>query len=71
MVEAIVARGGREGLNEALHAAVARRDRRMVEWLLTHGGTDVNVPNYEGKTPRQVAQERGYEEITNLLTVRA
>ena len=39
----------------------------MVKWLLAHGATDVNVPNYEGKTPLKVAVERDNQEIAEVL----
>jgi ankyrin repeat protein len=59
--------GGGEGINTALHGAVNFGHIEMVRWLLEHGVTNVNAPNYEQKTPLSVATELGYTEIANLL----
>jgi ankyrin repeat protein len=59
--------GGGEGMEFALHAAVLSGKPEMVIWLLANGARDVNVPNYEGKTPLTVALERGYFDIADIL----
>lgn len=61
------AAGTREEINSALHAAVGFGHLEMVEWLLAHGVTDINVPSFDQKTPLAVATENGYEEIANIL----
>ena len=38
----------------------------MAEWLLARGA-NVDVLNFEGKTPLRVATERGYTDIADLL----
>ncbi len=67
ITEMLLARGGGEGIDVALHGAINFGHTEMVAWLLTHGVTNPNVPNYEQKTPLQVATERGYTEIADLL----
>ncbi len=59
--------GTREGINGALHAAVRFGHLEMVQWLLAHGVTDVNVPSFDQKTPLTVAVENGHEEVADLL----
>lgn len=62
--------GGGEGINTALHGAVNFGHIEMVRWLLEHGVTNVNAPNYEQKTPLNVATELGHTEIAELLRAR-
>lgn len=59
--------GGGEGKEFALHAAVLSGNSDMVNWLLANGVQDVNMPNYENKTPLTVALERGYFDIADML----
>lgn len=59
--------GTREGIDGALHAAIRFGHLDMVRWLLAHGVADVNVPDYNQKTPLSAAIEGGYEEIAELL----
>jgi ankyrin repeat protein len=70
VAELIVARGGGEGVDQALHAAVAYGHLAMVEWLLAHGVEDVNRLNFQQKTPLAVAVERGHGQIADLLRAR-
>lgn len=65
--ELLLARGGGEGMDGALHGAVAFGRLPMVEWLLAHGATNPNAPNFEGKTPLRAAIEKGYPEIADIL----
>ena len=67
VTELLLAHGGGEGINDALHGAVAYNHVAMAQWLLAHGVTDVNVPNYEEKTPLKVASERGFSEMADVL----
>ena len=62
--------GGGEGINTALHGAVNFGHIEMVRWLLEHGVTNVNAPNYEQKTPLSVATELGHTDIADLLRAR-
>lgn len=62
--------GGGEGIDTALHGAVNFGHAEMVRWLLEHGVTNVNAPNYEQKTPLNVATELGHTEIADLLRAR-
>jgi ankyrin repeat protein len=66
----LMANGGGEGANDALHAAVKSGHLEMVERLLAHGVDDVNALNFDKKTPLQVALERGFDEIVSLLRAR-
>ena len=67
VTELLLARGGGEGINGALHGAIMHGRTSMVRWLLDHGVTDVNAPDFEGKTPLQSATERGETEIADML----
>lgn len=49
-----------------LHGAAMFNRREMAEWLLAHGA-DPSLPNYEGKTPLQVAQDSGSSDVAELL----
>jgi ankyrin repeat protein len=59
--------GGGSGADHALHAATLFGHADMLGWLLAHGVQNVDAPNYEGKTPLQVALERGDDRIAGLL----
>ncbi len=67
IAELLLARGGGEGMDGALHAAVMHDQRDMAGWLLTHGVHNPNAPNYAGKTPLKVALETNRLEIADLL----
>lgn len=67
IADLLMANGGGEGANDALHAAVKSGHFEMVQWLLAHGVDDINTLNFDDKTPLQVALERGYDEIAALL----
>ncbi|HKP54092.1 MAG TPA: ankyrin repeat domain-containing protein [Chloroflexia bacterium] len=67
VADLLFAHGTREGINGSLHAAIQFGHLAMVKWLLAHGVTNVNVPNFDNKTPLSVAVEKGYTEIVTLL----
>ncbi|HUS16018.1 MAG TPA: ankyrin repeat domain-containing protein, partial [Chloroflexia bacterium] len=67
IADLLLAKGGGEGIDSALHAATLRGHLPMVEWLLAHGVTDVNTPNFAQKTPLQMAMDLGNEPIADLL----
>ncbi len=67
ITDLLLAHSGGEGINSALHGAINFGHEEMVAWLLTHGVSNPNVPNFEQKTPLQVATERGYTKIADLL----
>jgi ankyrin repeat protein len=67
IAEMVYAEGGTEGISFALHAAVAGGHFAMTQWLLDHGANDLNVKNFQEKTPLQVAEERGLDDIITLL----
>ena len=66
IAELLLAHGGGGGLGAALHGAVRPGHREMVAWLLAHGATP-DAPDYEGKTPLQVAEESGRDDIADVL----
>jgi ankyrin repeat protein len=53
--------------NTALHFAVLRNDVDMVKTLLDLGA-DKNIKNSIGKTPLDRARNKGFSDISNLLT---
>ncbi len=63
----LVAHGGGEGRAAALHGAILFGHTAMVAWLLEAGPLDVQIRNFDGKTPLQAAQERDQTEIADLL----
>lgn len=67
LAELLKQHSGGEGKEFALHAAVLSGSADMVNWLLANGIQDVNMPNYENKTPLTVALERGYFDIADML----
>ncbi len=67
VTELLIAHGGGENINDAVHGAVNFGHTNMVSWLLAHGVDDVNVPDFEQKTPARVAREKGFSEIAELL----
>jgi hypothetical protein len=67
IAEMLLSYGGAEERDFALHAAVLSGKSEMVTWLLANGVSDVNMPNFEGKTPLTVALEKGYFDIADML----
>jgi len=59
--------GCNEGFDSAIHAAIMYGHADMVDWLLHNGASDLQVKNYEGKTPLQKATELNQPTIINLL----
>ncbi len=53
--------------NHSLHAALMKGHANMVRWLLDNGVTDVNMKNFQDKTPLAVAIEKGYTDIESIL----
>ena len=70
VAELLLANGGGEGIDHALHAAINFGHLDMVQWLLDHGVQNVNILNFEGKTPLEVATAGGHTEIADLLRQR-
>src|SRR5205085_9080582 len=66
VTELLLEYGGGEGINGALHGAVNFGHTDIVAWLVQHGVDNVNVPNFDGKTPLQVAEEKGHTDIVEL-----
>lgn len=61
------AKGCTEGYSHALHAAINHGHGHMVTWLLENGATELDVFNYQGKTPVERALESDQPEIAELL----
>lgn len=53
--------------SNALHAACKFGHSEMVKWLIEKGVPDVNVLNFDNRTPLSVATEKGAWEIVDLL----
>ncbi|MBI1282465.1 MAG: ankyrin repeat domain-containing protein [Anaerolineaceae bacterium] len=62
--------GCKEGYDSAIHAAIMYGHADMVDWLLHNGARDLQVLNYEGKTPLQKAIELNQPAIIDLLRAR-
>lgn len=67
IAELLFAHCGTEFLDESLHGAVRFGHTEMVAWLLEHGAEDIEAPNFAGKTPLQVAEEGGFDQLAALL----
>lgn len=67
MLELVWGYGAQEGVQQALNLAVMQGHTGAVRWLLKNTSPDLTVPNFQGKTPLQVAQEAGFAEIVELL----
>lgn len=67
IAEMLIAAGSTEDRSFALHAAVSQGHEGMVKWLLDHGVSNRQIPNYQGKTPLEVAEESGHDTIAALL----
>lgn len=63
-------KGCNEGYTFALHGAIMHGRLEMVRWLLDNGAADLQIPNYEGKSPLTKAVELGHTEIAELLRSR-
>lgn len=66
LAEAVVARGGGDGIATALNPAVAKGHLEMVRWLLDHGA-DPAATDPRGRTALEVARIVEAEEIVALL----
>lgn len=67
IAELLLAAGCKEGFNSALHGAINFGHLNMVDWLLTHGVSDINTPDWRGKTPIESAQELNDSAIVQRL----
>lgn len=68
VADLLVANGGGEGAAFAMHAAISAGQLNMLRWLLDHGGAaDINILNYEKKTPLAKAIEAGREDLADAL----
>ena len=50
-----------------LHRAAICNNKRMVMYLIEEGGVDITIRNQGGKTALELAQEKGHEEIIELI----
>ncbi len=66
ITQLLVDLGGGDGVENALHAAVKFGHVKMTRWLLDHDA-NIEVKDFYDKTPLQVAQESGYDEVVALL----
>ena len=70
LTDLLLKSGCNEGFDDAIHAAIMYGHGDMLNWLLEHGATDLQVLNYEGKTPLKKAVELGYTAIADALRSR-
>jgi ankyrin repeat protein len=56
-----------EGINTPLHAAALFNQPEMATWLLSHGAR-LNVKDSNGKTPLEIATEKGNQEVIDVLS---
>src|SRR5689334_13292259 len=66
VAELLLARGGGEGVERALHAATKFGHWEMAKWLLAHGA-DTTIRDYRCRTPLEVAVEKDYSDLADLL----
>jgi len=67
LIEWLVRRGAYDGMSAALHNAISKGHVDLTRWLLENGNPDLSMPNFQGQTPLQVAQARGFDAIARLL----
>lgn len=67
LTDLLLASGCNEGFDDALHAAIMYGHDNMFNWLLENGATDLQVLNYEGKSPLKKAVELGHSAIADTL----
>ena len=67
VLDLLDAAGCREGHNQALHAAISIGHVEMVAWLLSHGVTDINTPDFRDQKPLERAIALKQQEIVRLL----
>ncbi len=66
LTEMLYEHGGRDGLSNALIPAASHGRVEMVRWLLNKEA-DTDVTNFQGKTPLEIAEAKGYTEIAELF----
>jgi ankyrin repeat protein len=67
LVQLLFNKGARQGVSFAFHNAVSRNNYQMARWLLETGKVDLGWKNYQGKTALDIAQEKGYQDLIDLL----
>jgi len=67
VTDLLKAHGCNEGYSSALHGAISHRHKNMVAWLLDNGAAQLEVLDYQGKTPLEQATETNQKEIADLL----
>jgi uncharacterized protein len=67
LVQLLFNKGAHQGVSFAFHNAVSRNNYQMARWLLETGKVDLAWKNYQEKTALDVAREKGYHDIVDLL----
>ena len=67
LIEWLVQHGAHEDMSAALHNAVSKGHGELTRWILQNGNPDLGTRNFQGQTPLQVAQARGFDAIARLL----
>jgi len=70
LADLLLAHGGGEGADDALHGAITYGHTDMVVWLLDHGVHNLDALDFRGKTPLAAALENGQTAIADLLRAR-
>jgi uncharacterized protein len=63
----LVDRDATEGMSFALGNAVTFGHKDLAEWILANGKPDLTWTDFTGKTPLQIAEDKGYTEIAEML----
>ena len=66
VADLLAAHGGGTDPSTGISAAVQMGHREMVDWLLARGANP-NTPDFRGKTPLDIALERGDDGIAEVL----
>lgn len=67
LVEELRRGGNIQSLDDSLHAAVSHGHREMAAWLIAHGA-DLDVKDFAGRTPWEVAELRGDTTLVELFS---
>jgi len=71
LLELLAGHGVQEGASHALGEAVNHRREEAARWLLDNARPDLSWTDFQGRTPLQIAETQGFDEITSLLNAHA
>lgn len=67
LIQLLYERGATTGATAALVNAAALGHIAAVRWLLEHASPKLDWKNFQGKTAQMLAEDRGHQEIVQLL----